>query len=146
MTAFRMRIFWSSASLRSGLLEEAFLVASLRRSARDPDRAHDPVRFGARVENACLAYAWNAGQRVTYWREEPVEADAILEGSWGKWATEVKTGSVSSVELRGLAEFIRRHKAYCPIIPCEDDQRDAVARIGFTSMSWAEFLLQGSHS
>jgi hypothetical protein len=27
----------------------------------------DPARFGAWVENTCLAYAWNAGQRITYW-------------------------------------------------------------------------------
>ena len=29
----------------------------------------DPARFGAWVENAGLAHAWNAGQRVSYWRE-----------------------------------------------------------------------------
>jgi predicted AAA+ superfamily ATPase len=81
------------------LLEEAFLVAPLakhsprlarRRAAPPklvtldnalcavvdprgiPDPSTDPTRFGAWVENACLAHAWNAGQRVTYWREEPL--------------------------------------------------------------------------
>jgi len=40
-----------------------------------------------------LAHAWNSGQVVSYWREEPLEVDGILEGSWGKWAIEVKTGN-----------------------------------------------------
>lgn len=95
------------------LLEEAFLVAALpkhaRRSGRrraappklvvlnqallaatdpqgPPDPARDPARFGPWIENACLAHAWNAGQRVAYWREEPLEVDGVLEGTWGRWA------------------------------------------------------------
>jgi predicted AAA+ superfamily ATPase len=93
------------------LLEEAFLVAAVgkygntparRRAAPPklitlnnallavsdprgiPDRSTDPPRLGAWIENACLAHAWNAGQRVTYWREEPLEVDGALEGSWGR--------------------------------------------------------------
>lgn len=80
------------------LLEEAYLVAPLekhsdrpvrRRSAPPklvtlnnallaavdprgiPDPSREPERFGAWVENACLSFAWNSGQRVAYWREEP---------------------------------------------------------------------------
>ena len=110
------------------LLEEAFLVAPLgkyantaarRRAAPPklvtlnnallavsdprgiPDRSTDPPRFGTWVENACLAHAWNAGQRVSYWREEPLEVDAVLEGSWGSWAIEVKTGPVLTRDLGG---------------------------------------------
>jgi predicted AAA+ superfamily ATPase len=90
------------------LLEETFLIAALekyskqarrRRSslpklvaldnalitALHPDGPPDPKRaprgFGAWVENACRAYAWNRGQRVAYWREEPLEVDGVLEGS-----------------------------------------------------------------
>ena len=97
------------------LLEEAFLVAPLpkyavqaaRRRAAPPKlvtlsnalvavvhpegvagAGSDPARLGALVENACLAHAWNAGQRVHYWREEPLEVDGVLEGSWGAWAVE----------------------------------------------------------
>jgi len=40
-----------------------------------------------------LAFALNQGQHVTYWREEPLEIDAVIEGSCGDWAVEVKTGS-----------------------------------------------------
>ena len=39
------------------------------------------------------AFAVNQAQRVTYWREEPLETGAVFEGSWGNWAVEVKTGS-----------------------------------------------------
>lgn len=61
-----------------------------------PDPGNDPERFGPWVENACLAYAWNSGQRVMYWREEAMEVDGIIEGSWGAWAVEVKTGAFSA--------------------------------------------------
>lgn len=117
------------------LLEEAFLVAPLGKHAASParhraappklvtlnnallaasdprgvpDRSTDPRRFGSWVENACLAHAWNAGQRVSYWREEPLEIDGVLEGSWGAWAIEVKTGSIAAGDLGGIAEFTRR--------------------------------------
>src|SRR5207249_1218152 len=134
------------------LLEDAYLVAGLekhsvrparRRAAPPklvslsnaflgaldpagvPDPARDPARFGAWVENACLAHAWNAGQRVTYWREEPLEVDGVLEGSWGAWAIEVKTGPVSAADLRGLAEFTRRHSNYRPLVLCDEASRAA---------------------
>ena len=97
------------------LLQDAYLIASLekyaaqahrRRSAPPklvtlnngllsamhqdgaPDREREPARFGQWVENACLAFAFNQGQQVTYWREEPLEIDGVLEGSWGNWAVE----------------------------------------------------------
>src|SRR5690606_30790311 len=72
------------------VLSNALLAASDPRGS--PDAEGEPDRFGAWVENACLAHAWNAGQRVMYWREEPHEVDGVLEGSWGSWAIEVKTG------------------------------------------------------
>ena len=152
------------------LLEDAFLVAPLgKHSARParqraappklitlnnalvavvdprgiPDRATDPTRFGAWVENACLAHAWNAGQRVSYWREEPLEVDGVLDGSWGSWVIEVKTGSLSSGDLKGIAEFVRRHPTYRPLVLCEDQARPAVERIGLEAMTWSDFLLRG---
>jgi uncharacterized protein len=152
------------------LLEEAFLVAPLgKHSARPvrqraappklitldngllavmdprgiPDRATDPERFGAWVENACLAHAWNAGQRVSYWREEPLEVDAVIEGSWGAWAIEVKTRAPSAADLKGLAEFVRRYPKYRSLVLCDDAARLMVERTGFESMAWKEFLLAG---
>lgn len=109
------------------LLEEAFLVAPLAkyaaRPARQraappklvtlnnallavtdprgaPDRVTDPQRFGAWVENACLAYAWTAGQGVRYWREEPLEVDGVLEGSWGPWAITVERAGLPALSWR----------------------------------------------
>ena len=152
------------------LLEEAFLVAALpkhgRRAARrraappklivlnqallaavhpdsipEPDR--DPARFGAWIENACLSYAWNAEQRVAYWREEPLEVDGVLDGTWGRWAIEVTTGRVTPRELRGLGEFVRRFPEYRPLVICQPGEEGAAERLGIAAMSWQDFLWKG---
>ena len=116
------------------LLEEAFLVAALEKhslgavrrrapppswspynallAVSDPRGAPDQARRsmalrsvgGERLSRLRL----EPGQRLTYWREEPYEVDAILEGSCGRWAIEVKTGTVDAVALRELGEFTRR--------------------------------------
>jgi hypothetical protein len=152
------------------LLEEAFLVAPLpkhttrpvrQRAAPPklvplnnaivavsdprgiPDRARDPHRWGIWVENVCLAYAWNAGQRVSYWREEPLEVDGVLEGSWGAWAIEVKTGKISASDLKGLGEFVRRHSKFRPLVVCDDEARLVAERAGFEATPWTDFLLRG---
>ena len=108
-----------------------------------PDREREPACSGARVENACIAHAWNARQQVSYWREEPLEVDAVLEGSWGKWAIEVKTGTVGSSDLRGLAEFVLRHREYRPLVLCEERETVAVERSGIGATPWQHFLLNG---
>ncbi len=145
------------------LLKQAFLVASLgkhsvrpsrRRAAPPklvllnnailaavdprglPDRARDPQRYGACVENACLAHAWNAGQHVAYWREEPFEVDGMLDGSWGAWAIEVKTGPISAVDLKGLGEFARRHPGYRPLVLCDEESQPMMERVGLPAMPW----------
>jgi hypothetical protein len=152
------------------LLDEAFLVAALgKHSARParkraappklvtlnnalvavmdphgiPNRTTDPKRFGAWVENACLAHAWNAGQRVSYWREEPLEVDGVLDGSWGSWVLEVKTGSLSSGDLKGISEFARRHPKYRPLVLCDDQASPVAERTGLEAMAWKDFLLRG---
>jgi predicted AAA+ superfamily ATPase len=103
----------------------------------------DPARFGAWVENACLAHAWNAGQQVRYWREEPLEVDAIVDGSWRAWAIEVKTGDIEPTRLRGLAEFTRRFPAYRPLVVCDRGRCHAVERLGLPACAWQDFLLNG---
>jgi predicted AAA+ superfamily ATPase len=155
------------------LLEEAFLVAAVgkygntparRRAAPPklitlnnallavsdprgiPDRSTDPPRLGAWIENACLAHAWNSGQRVSYWREEPLEVDGALEGSWGSWAIEVKTGPLAPRDLGGIAEFTRRHPAFRPLVLCEESAHPTVQRAGFAAMTWRNFLLTGPAS
>jgi uncharacterized protein len=152
------------------LLEEAFLVAGLqkfgtrairRRAAPPklitlnngllsalhpdgpPDREREPARFGAWVENACLAHAWNAGQTVMYWREEPLEVDAVIEGSWGSWAIEVKTGRFDSTGLRGLAEFARRFPRYRPLVVTDAPGERLARRLGLDAISWQRFLVSG---
>lgn len=152
------------------LLEEAFLVAPLqkysaraaRRRSAPPklvtlnnalvavldtstaaDGTIDAARFGAWVENACLAHAWNSGQRVSYWREEPLEVDGILEGSWGKWAVEVKTGKFQMNDLKGLFEFTRRNPRFKPLVVCSAEGRATAQRADVPAITWQKFLLDG---
>lgn len=152
------------------LLEEAFLVAAIpkhagretRRRAAPPklvtlnnaliaalqprssaDFSTDPERYGAWVENACLAHAWNSGQQVSYWREEPLEVDAVLEGSWGNWAIEVKTGGYTMSDLRGLLEFVRRHPSFRPVVIAGAGGHAAAERAGVRAVTWQDYLLHG---
>jgi predicted AAA+ superfamily ATPase len=152
------------------LLENAYLVAPLEKystqvlrrrasppklvtlnnallSAMHPDGAPDPVRepgrFGFWVENACLAFAINQGQQVMYWREEPLEVDAVLDGSWGKWAVEVKTGRFDALALRGLLEFCRRNPAFTPLVISAPGDEELARRHGVQSVSWEDFLVSG---
>jgi predicted AAA+ superfamily ATPase len=153
-----------------GLLEEAFLVAPLQKYAARPHRRRaappklvtlsnalvavvdpqgipdpqsDPARFGFWVENACLAHAWNAGQQLCYWREEPLEIDAVMEGSWGEWAVEVKSGRFRPGDLAGLLEFVRRYPQFRPLVVCSADGLAAAERAGVAAVTWQEFLLKG---
>jgi uncharacterized protein len=108
-----------------------------------PDPAREPARFGLWMENVCLAFAVNQGQRVTYWREEPLEIDAVFEGDWGDWAVEVKTSSFDSHELKGLLEFCRRNSKFRPlVITAPGDERIARGH-GLSAISWKEFLVSG---
>ncbi len=111
-----------------------------------PDPTREPARFGLWMENACLAFAVNQGQRVTYWREEPLEIDAVFEGNWGDWAVEVKTSGFDSHELKGLLEFCRRNSRFRPlVITAPGDERVARGH-GLSAMSWREFLMSGPPS
>ncbi len=152
------------------LLQDAYLVASLekysakalrRRSSPPklvvlnnallsamhpdgpPDHSREPERFGFWVENACLAFAINQGQQVTYWREEPLEIDAVFDGNWGKWAVEVKTGKFDVQALRGLLEFCRRYPALKPLVICAPGSEESARRHGIQSISWEDFLIAG---
>lgn len=108
-----------------------------------PDPTTEPARYGAWVENAVLAFAWNSGQGVSYWREEPLEIDGIFTGSWGSYAVEVKTGSFGTPELRGLHEFTRRFPEYEPLLLTEADPDPNAKRLGVQSMGWRRFLSEG---
>lgn len=152
------------------LLEEAFLVAPLPKfaataarqrasppklvtlsnallaagSAAPPSPTDGPAdAFGAWVENACLAHAWNAGQRVRYWREEPLEVDAVIDGDWGRWAVEVKTGRFREGDLKGLLEFTRRHSAYTPLLVADEAAGRLADALGIRWTTWQRFLLDG---
>jgi predicted AAA+ superfamily ATPase len=103
------------------------------------DVSETPARWGAWVENACLAHAWNRGQEVYYWREDPLEVDGVLVGSWGKWAIEVKTGNFAVRDLAGLFEFCRRHAGFRPLVLCARERAEE-AIPGVRLMYWGDFL------
>jgi hypothetical protein len=153
-----------------GLLAEAYLVAPLgkhalrasrRRSAPpklvtlsnallaavdlqgSPNAVSDPGRFGRWVENACLAHAWSCGQGVSYWRVEPHEVDGVIEGTWGCWAIEVKTGAFRAADLAGLLEFNRHHPSYRPLLICGTTGLQTAARLGIEAVTWQQFLAAG---
>ncbi len=107
------------------------------------DPAADPARFGAWVENACLAHAWNSGQRVSSWREEPFEVNGVIEGTWGAWAIEVKTGPFRATELAGLLEFNRRHPRFKPLVLGAAAGRAPAERAGVAWQDWRDYLLGG---
>ncbi|MCK9460777.1 MAG: AAA family ATPase [Proteobacteria bacterium] len=152
------------------LLEEAFLVAQVPKHASTSSRRRaappklvplnnalvavmdpeglaagpiEPSRWGALIENACLAYAWCSGQHVSYWREEPLEVDGVIDGSWGRWALEVKTGGFQPRDLSGLLEFVRRERSYRPLVVTTAAGIATAERASVPAISWQEFLLEG---
>lgn len=110
-----------------------------------PDPGTEPLRFGAWVENACLAHAINQGQNVSYWREEPLEVDGVIQGTWGAWAVEIKSsGPVVSTDMKGILEFCRRNPRFRPLIVTGAGEAKAGDRFGVTSLTWQDFLQRTS--
>jgi hypothetical protein len=83
------------------------------------------------------------GQTVRYWREEPLEVDAVVDGAWGKWAIEVKSGPHTSRDLAGLLEFCRRWPEFRPLVVSDDEYKDVAERTGLGRLTWREFLWDG---
>jgi hypothetical protein len=129
-----------SAPPKLVVLNQAILAAS---GTEAPSPETDPERWGRWVENACLSHAWNSGQEVSYWREEPLEVDAVFDGSWGKWAVEVKASPFAVKDLTGLLEFCRRYPAFKPVLLCEPEGTVIARRAGIHTLSWKEFLATG---
>jgi predicted AAA+ superfamily ATPase len=123
-------------------LNNAFLASATQGDL--PTRSGDPQRWGRWVENACLALMVNSGQAVHYWREAPLEVDAVVEGTWGKWAIEVKTGPYTQRDLAGLLEFSKRFRTYRPLLVCDEAETALARRLGVGSISWQQFLWSGT--
>jgi hypothetical protein len=109
----------------------------------DTSNSREPQRFGAGVENACLAFELNQGQRMTYWREEPLEIDAVTEGNWGDWAIEVKTGSFDLQALKGLFESCRRYPRFRPLVITRPGDESLPRRHRLLATNWKQFLVLG---
>lgn len=152
------------------LLGEAYLVAALHKfSAREVRRRASPPKLvplnnafltsaasghigepvpqserqGRLIENACIAFAINRGQTTHYWRQEPLEVDAVLDGTWGKWALEIKSAPYATRELGGLLEFVRCFRGYRPLVICDEADTETARRAGIPGLSWRQFLWSG---
>ena len=123
------------------VLNQGILAALSPRAASRPESV--PALWGRWVENACIAHAWNAGQAVSYWRQEPLEVDMVISGSWGAWAVEVTTAPYATRDLAGLLYFCAANPAYRPLLVCEAGREALARRQGIASVSWQEFLLSG---
>lgn len=122
-------------------LSNAFLAVSSPNEPPTPQT--NPRVWGHWLENACIAYAVNAGDRVSYWREEPLEVDMVVDGVDGKWAIEVKSGEFTSYDLQGLMTFTARHPDYRPLVIGEERFRDQATRAGVAFLRWQDYLLGG---
>ncbi len=153
-------------------LEAAFLIAGVRKYSRralrgrasppklvalnqgllaaySPEESHPAVEsspaLGRQIENACIAHAWNAGQKVTYWREEPYEVDLVSSGSWGDWVIEIKAGRIRARDLAGLLRFAGRHRQFRPLLVHAPglEPSAVVAGTPVLTLDWRRFLLEG---
>ena len=122
-------------------LSNAFLAVSS--PDEPPLPSTNPRLWGHWLENACIAYAVNAGHRVSYWREEPLEVDLVVDGAEGQWAIEVKGGEFTSYDLQGLMTFSARHADYRPLVIGDDRFRDQATRAGVAFLRWQDYLLGG---
>jgi len=138
---FSARVRQRSAPIKLVVLNNA--LATAVHPAGAPDPSVDPNRWGRWVENACLGFAISRGQKVRYWREEPFEVDAIIDGDWGTWAIEVKTGDFTESDLGGLAEFTRRHPKYRPLVVGAAGKLDVARRAGLAAIELGSFLMDG---
>ena len=136
-----LRFSCRSAPPKLVVLNNALISATHSNGAPDP--AREPERFVLWVENACLAFAINQGQQVSYWREEPQEVDTIFDGSWGKWAVVVKTGRFDLQALRGLLEFCRCPPGFKPLVLTAPGDEETARRHGIERVSWEESLTTG---
>lgn len=170
----RIELDVSYASLEEALevLEEAYLVAALHAferpesAAREtsprklialnngliaavdrrgaPERTKEPARFRDWVENACLAHAWNSGQRVSYADEKTYQIDGILQGGWGNYALEVATGGVQPNQIRHLEAFRKKHPGFVALlITCADTDVSLADNANILTTTWSEFLVNG---
>jgi hypothetical protein len=122
-------------------LSNALLSAIRQDEPPTPELA--PKEWGRWVENACLAMAWNRGQSVFYWREEPLEVDLVSTGSWGNWAVEIKAGTARLGDIKGVLEFARRNTEFRPAVVCRPDDVRLFEATGVTVVGWPEFLMEG---
>jgi predicted AAA+ superfamily ATPase len=130
-----------SAPPKLVVLNNALLAVMDQRGI--PNKKNDPERFGNWVENAVLAFCWNSGQQVSYWRDDTYEVDGVIDGPWGSFAIEVKTSSFIERDLIGLLEFTRQYPKYAPLVVCDEKDVPRAKKMNLKAVSWQNFLYSG---
>lgn len=67
----------------------------------------------------------------------------MIEGSWGDWAMEVKTGSFDAQTLKALLEFCHRYPKFRPLVITRPGDESIPRRHRLPATNWKEFLVSG---
>ena len=118
------------------------LVAALARELA-PGVTFDRVTGSGRLENVYIALVWNAGQGVSYGRQEREGADVVSSRSWGHRAINIKTGRVRTRDLAGLFAFAAQHRKCPPLLVCNPGEERAAYGAGIAGTAWKQSLMAG---
>ena len=69
--------------------------------------------------------------------------DAVLQGSWGDRAIEMKTGGFNLYDFKGLLEFSGRNTKFRPLAITAPGDESIARRRGLLAISWKQFLVYG---
>lgn len=109
-----------------------------------PNPVKEALRYRNWVENACLAFAWNSGQRVSYALDKGYDIDGVLEGPWGNFAVKVQMGAVRPNDVKHLETFRQLNPEFMPLIVVAPDSDVKLARdAGIAVTTWVDFLVYG---
>lgn len=124
------------AAYRVLLFDNALFWALPRANCQDGA----PAPFDVLVRNACLSHAWRSGQRLTWWREQALQVDALMEGDWGRWIVRVQPGPVEPGEVDGLLACCEHYPEYEPVLVGDEAARAAARRAEIEWVDWRAWL------
>ena len=69
--------------------------------------------------------------------------DGDIQGDWGRWIVEVKTGRYTAADLKGLAVATIKFPGFSPLVICDPGAEEPAEAAGFRSIPWPDYLLGG---
>ena len=69
--------------------------------------------------------------------------DGVIQGDWGRWIVEVKTGRYTAADLKGLAVASTKFPEFSPLVICDPGEEEPAEAAGFRSIPWPDYLLGG---